>query len=97
MLSEAISIALRLRGGFTFTSSVAAAKGSEKATAGGGGGGGQERAAEMMEDPISEDAVNLATVFCIWLEHPRCNLIHEMNVPKLRWSVRYFWRCFSLG
>lgn len=35
------------------------------------------------DDPIEEDAVNPATVFCIKLKQPKSNLLHKMSVPEL--------------
>ncbi|KAK4399071.1 Mediator of RNA polymerase II transcription subunit, partial [Sesamum angolense] len=36
-----------------------------------------------MDDPMEEDAVNPATVFCIKLKQPKSNLLHKMSVPEL--------------
>ncbi|XP_075106392.1 mediator of RNA polymerase II transcription subunit 16 isoform X1 [Nicotiana tabacum] len=35
------------------------------------------------DDPMDEDSVNPATVFCIRLKQPRSNLLHKMSVPEL--------------
>ncbi|XP_009596704.1 mediator of RNA polymerase II transcription subunit 16 isoform X1 [Nicotiana tomentosiformis] len=35
------------------------------------------------DDPMEEDSVNPATVFCIRLKQPRSNLLHKMSVPEL--------------
>ncbi|KAG8385607.1 hypothetical protein BUALT_Bualt03G0062700 [Buddleja alternifolia] len=35
------------------------------------------------DDPMDEDCVNPATVFCIKLKQPKCNLLHKMSVPEL--------------
>lgn len=34
-------------------------------------------------DPMDEDSVSPATVFCIRLKQPRSNLLHKMSVPEL--------------
>ncbi|KAK3005384.1 hypothetical protein RJ639_016788 [Escallonia herrerae] len=47
------------------------------------GSGGEEAAAEKADDPMEEDAVNPATVFCIRLKQPRSNLMPKMSVPEL--------------
>ncbi|XP_059659230.1 mediator of RNA polymerase II transcription subunit 16 [Cornus florida] len=64
------------------------AKGEETVEAGGGGGGGEEEEEEEAEeekadDPMEEDSVNPATVFCIRLKQPSSNLQHKMSVPEL--------------
>ncbi|KAF4363810.1 hypothetical protein F8388_000475 [Cannabis sativa] len=62
---------------------------SDKADSGGtgtgtgGGGGVEEEAVEKPEDPMEEDSVSPATVFCIRLKQPRSNLLHKMSVPEL--------------
>ncbi|KAB2630025.1 hypothetical protein D8674_007544 [Pyrus ussuriensis x Pyrus communis] len=51
---------------------------------GGGGGGGEDEEEEPVDepdDPMEEDDVNPAVVFCIRLKHPRSNLQHKMSVP----------------
>lgn len=35
------------------------------------------------DDPMEEDPVGPATVFCIKLKQPRSNLQHKMSVPEL--------------
>lgn len=35
------------------------------------------------DDPMEEDTVNPANVFCIRLKQPKCNLLHKMSVPEL--------------
>ncbi|XAR66444.1 hypothetical protein NMG60_11012680 [Bertholletia excelsa] len=67
------------------SSALETAKPPDKVEAGGGGGGaGEEEAAEKPEeDPMEEDTVNPATVFCIRLKQPRSNLMHKMSVPEL--------------
>ncbi|KAI3456314.1 hypothetical protein Pfo_012977 [Paulownia fortunei] len=35
------------------------------------------------DDPMDEDSVNPATVFCIKLKQPKSNLLHKMSVPEL--------------
>ncbi|XP_057950356.1 mediator of RNA polymerase II transcription subunit 16 [Malania oleifera] len=54
-------------------------KGSEKAEP----GVAEEEAAEKADDPMEEDPVRPATVFCIRLKQPRSNLLHKMSVPEL--------------
>ncbi|RXH75090.1 hypothetical protein DVH24_029811 [Malus domestica] len=52
----------------------------------GGGGGGEDEEEEPVDepdDPMEEDAVNSAAVFCIRLKQPRSNLQHKMSVPEL--------------
>ncbi|XP_052181212.1 mediator of RNA polymerase II transcription subunit 16 isoform X2 [Diospyros lotus] len=77
------------------SSVLEAANGPEKAEAA-GGGGGEEEVAEKAEDPMEEDAVNPATVFCIRLKQPRSNLMHKMSVPELcrnfRWKPNWIVR-----
>lgn len=38
---------------------------------------------EKPDDPMEEDSVSPATVFCIRLKQPRSNLQHKMSVPEL--------------
>lgn len=40
-------------------------------------------------DPMEEDPVSSATVFCIKLKQPRSNLQHKMSVPELCRNFRY--------
>ncbi|XP_031130936.1 mediator of RNA polymerase II transcription subunit 16-like isoform X2 [Ipomoea triloba] len=40
-------------------------------------------AATAADDPMEEDPVGPATVFCIRLKQPRSNLLHKMSVPEL--------------
>ncbi|KAI9198079.1 hypothetical protein LWI28_009734 [Acer negundo] len=47
------------------------------------GGVVEEEVAGKVEDPMEEDSVNPATVFCIRLKQPRSNLQHKMSVPEL--------------
>ncbi|KAL5841681.1 hypothetical protein ACOSQ3_012284 [Xanthoceras sorbifolium] len=47
------------------------------------GGGVEEEVAGKAEDPMEEDSVNPATVFCIRLKQPRSYLQHKMSVPEL--------------
>lgn len=35
------------------------------------------------DDPMEEDTVNPANVFCIRLKQPKSNLLHKMSVPEL--------------
>nr|XP_048326044.1 mediator of RNA polymerase II transcription subunit 16 isoform X3 [Ziziphus jujuba var. spinosa] len=42
-----------------------------------------EVAVEKPNDPMEEDSVSPATVFCIRLKQPRSNLMHKMSVPEL--------------
>ncbi|KAM7530680.1 hypothetical protein LguiB_034090 [Lonicera macranthoides] len=44
---------------------------------------GQEEVPPMAADPMEEDPVDPATVFCIRLKQPRTNLQHKMSVPEL--------------
>lgn len=46
-------------------------------------GGAEEEVGVKPEDPMEEDSVNPATVFCIRLKQPRSNLQHKMSVPEL--------------
>lgn len=39
--------------------------------------------ATAADDPMEEDPVGPATVFCIRLKQPRSNLLHKMSVPEL--------------
>ncbi|XP_031250805.1 mediator of RNA polymerase II transcription subunit 16 isoform X2 [Pistacia vera] len=43
----------------------------------------EEEVGVKPEDPMEEDSVNPATVFCIRLKQPRSNLQHKMSVPEL--------------
>lgn len=43
----------------------------------------EEDAVEKPDDPMDEDSVSPATVFCIRLKQPRSNLQHKMSVPEL--------------
>ncbi|KAI4296704.1 hypothetical protein L6164_036642 [Bauhinia variegata] len=48
--------------------------------------GGEEEAVveeKPVDDPMEEDSVSPATVFCIRLKQPRSNLMHKMSVPEL--------------
>ncbi|KAK9267526.1 hypothetical protein L1049_009954 [Liquidambar formosana] len=66
----------------TTTTTTTAKGGSEKAET----VGDVEEAAEKtttVEDPMEEDSVSPATVFCIRLKQPRSNLQHKMSVPEL--------------
>ncbi|KAM1090889.1 hypothetical protein FF1_018456 [Malus domestica] len=57
-----------------------------------GGGGGEDEEEEPVDepdDPMEEDAVNSAAVFCIRLKQPRSNLQHKMSVPELCRNFRY--------
>lgn len=38
---------------------------------------------EKPDDPMEEDSVSPATVFCIRLKQPKSNLMHKMSVPEL--------------
>lgn len=44
---------------------------------------------KSMGDPMEEDPVSSATVFCIRLKQPRSNLQHKMSVPELCRNFRY--------
>lgn len=44
---------------------------------------------EKPDDPMEEDSVSPATVFCIRLKQPRSNLQHKMSVPELCRNFRY--------
>ncbi|TQD68774.1 hypothetical protein C1H46_045693 [Malus baccata] len=50
---------------------------------GGGGEDEEEEPVDEPDDPMEEDAVNPAAVFCIRLKQPRSNLQHKMSVPEL--------------
>lgn len=41
-------------------------------------------------DPMDEDVVKPAVVFCIRLKQPRSNLLHKMSVPELCRKFRYY-------
>ncbi|KAK3188022.1 hypothetical protein Dsin_027583 [Dipteronia sinensis] len=56
---------------------------SAAAVVGVAGGVVEEEVAGKEEDPMEEDSVNPATVFCIRLKQPRSNLQHKMSVPEL--------------
>ncbi|EEF43246.1 mediator of RNA polymerase II transcription subunit 16 isoform X1 [Ricinus communis] len=43
----------------------------------------EEDSVEKPDDPMEEDSVSPATVFCIRLKQPRSNLQHKMSVPEL--------------
>ena len=43
----------------------------------------EEEVPPMAADPMEEDPVDPATVFCIRLKQPRTNLQHKMSVPEL--------------
>lgn len=60
--------------------SIEVSKGSDKADS---AGGAEEEAVEKPDDPMEEDSVSPATVFCIRLKQPRSNLLHKMSVPEL--------------
>ncbi|KAL5537868.1 hypothetical protein UlMin_046213 [Ulmus minor] len=59
--------------------SLEVSKGSDKVET----GGAEEEAVEKPNDPMEEDSVSPATVFCIRLKQPRNNLLHKMSVPEL--------------
>jgi hypothetical protein len=42
-----------------------------------------------LDDPMEEDSVSPATVFCIRLKQPRSNLQYKMSVPELCRNFRY--------
>lgn len=44
---------------------------------------GEQVVEKTADDPMEEDSVNPATVFCIRLKQPRSNLQHKMSVPEL--------------
>ncbi|CAI0468626.1 unnamed protein product [Linum tenue] len=46
-------------------------------------GSSEEESVEKPDDPMEEDSVGPATVFCIRLKQPRSNLMHKMSVPEL--------------
>ncbi|GAV74432.1 DUF974 domain-containing protein, partial [Cephalotus follicularis] len=46
-------------------------------------GCGEAEVPKNTEDPMDEDSVGPATVFCIRLKQPRSNLQHKMSVPEL--------------
>ncbi|KAM2512861.1 hypothetical protein PS1_037081 [Malus domestica] len=50
---------------------------------GGGGEDEEEEPVDEPDDPMEDDAVNPAAVFCIRLKQPRSNLQHKMRVPEL--------------
>ncbi|XP_065877098.1 mediator of RNA polymerase II transcription subunit 16 [Euphorbia lathyris] len=58
---------------------VAKAAGSEKSEP----VSSEEESVEKPDDPMEEDSVSPATVFCIRLKQPRSNLKHKMSVPEL--------------
>nr|APA20182.1 sensitive to freezing 6 [Populus tomentosa] len=73
-------------------SEISPAEGGGGASSGGVGkddpvsSGGEEEsggAGEKVDDPMEEDSVSPATVFCIRLKQPRSNLQHKMSVPEL--------------
>lgn len=77
--------------GITISAVIEAAKGSDKPPE--LIGSGQEELPEKPnDDPMDEDSVTPAIVFCIRLKQPRSNLLHKMSVPEL---CRKF-RCFFL-
>ncbi|MCD7461026.1 Mediator of RNA polymerase II transcription subunit 16 [Datura stramonium] len=43
----------------------------------------EKEVSSVEDDPMEEDSVNPATVFCIRLKQPRSNLLHKMSVPEL--------------
>ena len=71
---------------------ISPAEGGGGASSGGVGkadpvsSGGEEEsggAVWKVDDPMEEDSVSPATVFCIRLKQPRSNLQHKMSVPEL--------------
>ncbi|KAJ9563101.1 LOW QUALITY PROTEIN: hypothetical protein OSB04_008261 [Centaurea solstitialis] len=61
---------------------------SEPAVADSGAGAGEDssdmdKGGGTVGDPMDEDSVNPATVFCIRLKQPRSNLQYKMSVPEL--------------
>lgn len=50
----------------------------------------EEEASAKSDDPMDEDSVTPATVFCIRLKQPRSNLQHKMSVPELCRNFRFF-------
>ncbi|CAK9187289.1 unnamed protein product, partial [Ilex paraguariensis] len=67
------------------SSAVQATKGSETVETIDSGGGEEEAevTAKVTDDPMEEDLVNPATVFCIKLKQPRSNLQSKMSLPEL--------------
>ncbi|XP_062096656.1 mediator of RNA polymerase II transcription subunit 16 isoform X1 [Humulus lupulus] len=67
------------------TQSIELSKGSDKADSAGTGAAvtAEEDAVEKPDNPMEEDSVSPATVFCIRLKQPRSNLLHKMSVPEL--------------
>lgn len=51
--------------------------------------GEEDAAGKGTEDPMEEDSVNPATVFCIRLKQPRSNMQYKMSVPELCRNFRY--------
>ncbi|XP_023768656.1 mediator of RNA polymerase II transcription subunit 16 [Lactuca sativa] len=51
--------------------------------AGGGDDSDMDKGGGTAGDPMDEDSVNPATVFCIRLKQPRSNLQYKMSVPEL--------------
>lgn len=43
----------------------------------------EKEVSSVDDDPMEEDSVNPATVFCIRLKQPKSNLLHKMSVPEL--------------
>ncbi|KAL3345341.1 hypothetical protein AABB24_024350 [Solanum stoloniferum] len=43
----------------------------------------EKEVSSVDDDPMDEDTVNPAVVFCIRLKQPRSNLLHKMSVPEL--------------
>ncbi|KAF3623928.1 hypothetical protein FXO38_30513 [Capsicum annuum] len=43
----------------------------------------EKEVSSVEDDPMDEDSVNPANVFCISLKQPRSNLLHKMSVPEL--------------
>lgn len=43
----------------------------------------EEEPVDKSDDPMEEDSVSPAAVFCIRLKQPRSNLQHKMSVPEL--------------
>lgn len=62
--------------------SIELSKGSDK-TDSAAAAAADEDAVEKPQDPMEEDSVSPATVFCIRLKQPRSNLLHKMSVPEL--------------
>ncbi|CAI0407414.1 unnamed protein product [Linum tenue] len=65
------------------TAAAAVAAVSEKGEAEAEAGSSEEESMEKPDDPMEEDSVGPATVFCIRLKQPRSNLMHKMSVPEL--------------